>query len=70
MIPEDLIATLRDLSRADKLRAMQLLVMELAKEENALMLPEGEYPVWSPYDAFEAAQVLQDVLNEHQKSKT
>jgi len=69
MIPEDLMTALRDLSRADKLRAMQLLVIELAKDENALLLSEGDYPVWSPYDAFEAAQVLQNVLDEHKRSK-
>ena len=40
--------------RADKLRVMQLLIQELAKEENAL-LSSNSYAIWSPFDSFEAA---------------
>lgn len=60
----ELLPTLRELDRSDKLRVMQFLVSELAREENTL-LKEGEsYPVWSPYNSFEAASALLDILKE------
>ncbi len=62
MSVEELLAELRRLDRVDKLRAMQLLVMELASEEQALLLPGAHYEVWSPYDAPAAAQTLTQML--------
>jgi hypothetical protein len=60
----ELLPTLRELDRHDKLRAMQFLVSELAKEENALLSAGDSYPVWSPYNSFEAGSVLLDALKE------
>ncbi len=62
MSVEALLAELRRLSRADKIRAMQVLIAELAAEEQVALLPEGHYEVWSPYDAPEAAQALTRLL--------
>lgn len=59
---DELLAALRRLDRADKLRAMQVLVTELASEEDALLLPGGEYEVWSPHDAGGAAATLERLL--------
>jgi hypothetical protein len=66
----ELLPVLQELTRADKLRVLQFLVLELAKEEGALLIPEASYPIWSPYEAFDAAAVLLEVLergkpNEH-----
>ena len=58
----ELLPSLKELSRADKFRVMQFLVFELAKEEDALLKSEMSYPVWSPYESFEAANVLLDAL--------
>ena len=55
---------LHELDRADKLRVLLLLVYELAQEEGALLQPGIAYPVWSPYDSFEAANTLLNVLKE------
>jgi hypothetical protein len=41
---------------------MQFLVSELAAEETDLLKPDLDYPVWSPYDAFEAANTMLQVL--------
>jgi hypothetical protein len=57
---------LHELDRADKLRVLLLLVYELAQEEGALLQPGIAYPVWSPYDSFEAANTLLNVLKEHE----
>ena len=62
MSVDELLAELRRLDRADKLRAMQILVTELASEEDALLPPGGEYRVWSPHDAAEAAIALNRLL--------
>jgi hypothetical protein len=62
----ELIPALQTLSRADKLRLIQFLVIELAKEENVPLLDmDKNYPVWSPYDAFEAANTLLEALAEY-----
>ncbi|MBD2105972.1 hypothetical protein [Nodosilinea sp. FACHB-13] len=63
MISSELISTLRELSRSDKFYIMQLLISELAQQETSLIKPEEAYPVWSPYDAVEAADTMLNVLN-------
>jgi hypothetical protein len=58
----ELLPQLRKLSRADKLYIIQFLVSELAAEETDLLKPDLDYPVWSPYAAFEAANTMLRVL--------
>ncbi len=60
----ELLPTLRDLDRGDKLRAMQFLVTEIAKEDNLLLEANESYPVWSPYNSYDAASILLDALKE------
>lgn len=60
---KELISTLRDLSRADKFYVMQVLLSELAQQETDLIKPDQSYPVWSPYDANEAADTMLKVLH-------
>ena len=67
MLSQELLTELRQLSHSDKLRVVQLLVNELAAEEGPTILPDQDYEIWSPYDAFEAAQALKDALEEHKK---
>jgi len=56
---------LKELSRIEKLRVMHFLVLELAGEESSALLEDGaSYPVWSPYEAFDAADTLMKVLKE------
>lgn len=62
MVSSELISTLRGLSRADQLYIMQLLISELAQKETDLIKPDRAYPVWSPYDAVEAADTMLKVL--------
>jgi hypothetical protein len=62
MVSSELISTLRELSRADKFYIMQLLLSELAQQETDLIKPDRAYPVWSPYDAVEAADTMLKVL--------
>jgi len=63
MVSSELISTLRGLSRSDKFHIMQILISELAQQETDLIKPDQSYPVWSPYDAFEAADTMLKVLH-------
>ena len=58
---KELLPSVHALPRADKYRLVQELIAELAREE---ALAEGEYPVWSPYDAHDAAASLLQLLEE------
>ena len=63
----ELVPEVKQLPRIDKLRLMQVLVVELAKEEGvSLLLQEGEYPIWTPLNAYDAAETLMKMLEEHQ----
>jgi hypothetical protein len=59
-----LFPALRELKRAEKLYLIQFLVSELAQEETELLQSGVAYPVWSPYDAFDAASVMLKALAE------
>ena len=64
----ELVPAVKILPKADKLRLMQLLVIELAQEDGVPLLEAGaEYPVWTPLNAFEAAEILQQLLDSHNK---
>ena len=59
-------SALHALPRSDKFLLVQELLAELAQEESTRPV---EFPIWSPYDAHEAAAVLFGVL-EAEKAKT
>ncbi|MEZ4658284.1 MAG: hypothetical protein R2911_11985 [Caldilineaceae bacterium] len=62
----ELYPSVKELTRADKLRLMQFLVIDLAQEEGVPLLAAGaEYPIWTPLNAFEAAETLLDMLAKH-----
>ena len=63
MTVAELLPLLNQLSRAERLYVLQFLVSGLAQEETDLLRPGLSYPVWSPYDAFEAADTMLKVLN-------
>ena len=58
----ELMPLLRQLSRPEKLHVMQCLVSDLAQDESDLIRQDMSYPVWSPYDAFAAADTMLKVL--------
>lgn len=59
----ELLPELRSLPRAEKLRVIQVLATELAETEESLVLESGmRLPVWSPFDAYSAAEVLSKLL--------
>jgi hypothetical protein len=77
MLLNDVLQTVSKLSHQDKLRLIHFLLLEVAKEEGCNLesninqkqedellkqLESTEAVVWSPYEAYEAAQTLSDLL--------
>ena len=61
----ELLPMVQTLPRADKMRLIQFLVVDLAREEGVPLVEVGTpYPIWSPYDAFGAAATLLKMLDE------
>ena len=68
-LPE-LHTAVKTLSRNDKFRLVQFILSELAEEDSHSMLKNGnEYPVWSPYNANHAAEILLHELNKHKETR-
>ena len=61
----EMLAGIESLTRPDKLRLIQFLAQELAQAEDApLLVSGGEYAVWSPQEAFGAADTLLQTLKD------
>lgn len=63
----NILPSLKELSRQEKLQVIQFLKNELTQDELKIEgLENGKtYEVWSPYDAFTAAETLTKMLQEH-----
>ena len=65
----ELFPVVKTLPRADRLRLMQFLVIDLAQEEGvSLFEADAEYPIWTPLDAFDAAETLMQLLQAHKSA--
>jgi hypothetical protein len=65
-----LMSQIQELPKIDKLRLMQFLATELVKEEDVnFFVADREYPVWSPYNCSEAANILMNLLETKQQEK-
>lgn len=66
----ELKSKIQELSKIDKLRLMQFLATELVKEEDAnFFIADREYPIWSPYNCSEAANILMNLLATKQREQ-
>jgi hypothetical protein len=68
MTAAELFPTLKRLPRADKLKVMQFLIAELAKDEEPTLQPGATYSLWSPLNSHEAAHQLAQLLESEQPS--
>jgi hypothetical protein len=62
MVTESLFSSLKQLDKAEKLRVMQFLLVELAQDEGVSLVPDQDYPIWTPLEAYGAADVMQRML--------
>jgi len=61
----ELLPTLKNLPRDEKLQVLRLMASELTQEAGVDILQSGaSYPIWTPLDAYDAAQSLQRSLEE------
>jgi hypothetical protein len=66
----EVLPNVQALSRQDQLRLIEIVAKDLATTEEAMgILPNRDYPVWSPLGAHEAAATLLKVLDQ-EKSVT
>jgi hypothetical protein len=68
MVIDELIPTVREMSRTDKWRLMQFLVTDLAEQEEeslieSLGITDKTFQIWSPEASVGAADALLAALN-------
>ncbi len=59
-----LLPLLQKLQWQEKVTLIQILAAELAGQDSTLLVSNQSYPVWTPLDAYEASDVLTQLLNE------
>ncbi len=64
MTVTELLPTLKSLNHREKIRAIQFLANEVAREENVVFVENQEHEFISQTDSFEASRVLQRLLDE------
>lgn len=71
MTTSELFDALHNLNRADKLRAMQLLVQELAQEDNVtLSTPPINEAAWALHESYDVADAMLKILNDELTPET
>ena len=66
----ELIPLVENLSQSDKLSLFKLLAAQVPDAELQAIFSASEYPVWSPYDATEAANILMRMIQDEQEAST
>ena len=64
MTVTEILPTLRALNRTDKIRVIQFLANEVAREEEVFFEEEKSYQIWSPFESYKAAEQLMNLLEE------
>ena len=64
----ELIPLVNNLNQSDKLSLFKLLAAQIPDPELQVIFSASEYPVWSPYGATEAAQILMQMIQDDQKA--
>lgn len=61
----EILPTIQELPRTDKLRLIQLLAAELIRDEDVIAPWNNQtVSLWSPYDAYDGAATLLSVLEQ------
>ena len=66
----ELLPLVSNLSQSDKLSLFKLLAAQVPEAELQVIFSASEYPVWSPYDATEASNILMQMIQNDQKAST
>ncbi len=66
MTYSEVLPTLRNLDHKDNIRAIQFLANEVAREEDVFFEEGKTHEIYSPYESFEAAEQLRQLLKENE----
>jgi hypothetical protein len=66
----EIIPLVNNLSQPDKLSLFKLLAAQVPDAQLQAIFSASEYPVWSPYDATEAANILMQMIRDDQEAST
>ncbi len=66
----ELIPLVNNLSQLDKLSLFKLLAAQIPNAELQVIFSASEYPIWSPHDATEVANILMQMIQDHQEAST
>ena len=66
----ELIPLVNNMSQSDKLSLFKLLASQIPEAELQIIFSASEYPVWSPYDATEAANIMSQMIQDDQEAST
>jgi hypothetical protein len=66
----ELIPLVNNLSQPDKLSLFKLLAAQVPDAELQAIFSESEYPVWSPYGATEAANIMMQMIRDDREVST
>jgi hypothetical protein len=66
----EIIPLVNNLSQPDKLSLFKLLAAQVPDAQLQAIFSALEYPVWSPYDATEAANILMQMIQDDQEAST
>ncbi len=61
----EVLPSLKNLNRSEKLRVVKILIDEISGEEESFFESGAEYEIWSPYDSYDAAEKLRQMLEEN-----
>jgi hypothetical protein len=64
----ELIPLVTNMSQSDKLSLFKLLASQIPEAELQVIFSASEYPVWSPYDATEAENILMQMIQDDKKA--
>ena len=65
MTLSEMLPTIQSLPRADKLRLIQLLAADVARDDGIVLdVADKTVPIWAPHDSFEGAATLLRVLDD------
>ena len=66
----EIIPLVNDLSQTDKLSLFKLLAAQVPDAQLQAIFSASEYPVWSPYDATEASNILMQMIRDDKEAST
>ncbi len=66
----ELMPLVNSLSQSDKLELLKVLATQIPNADLQVIFSAAEYPIWSPYDLTEAAEILQQMIKDDRESST